>query len=156
MKYLKFQQDLLKAAEARDGWKYKPFNYPWFETDDKIYICPQGHFVVAILKIQFYLDKEQIFRNQLPINGKSFVNPDGLQTATDTHTTQKVSVFGKKMNLHKFTVGDEAVFIDEDKLKYFDLTDSTFKGTNRKSPIYIYEGKELVGMVFPVNHKEGE
>ena len=57
---MKFQQDLLKAADERDGWKHKLFNYPWFETDDKIFICPQGHYFIAILKVQFYMDKEKV------------------------------------------------------------------------------------------------
>ena len=50
---MKFQQDLLKAADERDGWKHKLFNYPWFETDDKIFICPQGHYFIAILKVKY-------------------------------------------------------------------------------------------------------
>ena len=150
---MKFQQDLLKAADERDGWKHKLFNYPWFETDDKIFICPQGHYFIAILKVQFYMDKEKVFKNITPINGKSFLNPDNLRMATDTHTIVVADVKAK-MKLHKFVIGDEVIFLDENNLKYFDLEDSTFKGTNRKNPIYIYENEELVGMVLPVNHKE--
>ena len=154
---MKFQQDLLKAADERDGWKHKFFNYPWFETDDKIFICPQGHYFIAILKVQFYMDKEKVFKNTTPLNGgKSFLNPDNLQMATDTHTIVMADKTKAKMKLHKFVIGDEAIFLDENNLKYFDLEDSTFKGTNRKNPIYIYENEELVGMVLPVNHKEEE
>ena len=154
---MKFQQDLLKAADERDGYKHKLFNYPWFETDDKIFICPQGHYFIAILKVQFYMDKEKVFKNTTPLNGgKSFLNPDNLQMATDTHTIVMVDKNKAKMKLHKFVIGDEVIFLDENNLKYFDLEDSTFKGTNRKNPIYIYENEELVGMVLPVNHKEEE
>ena len=74
--------------------------------------------------------------------------------ATDTHTIVMVDKNKAKMKLHKFVIGDEVIFLDENNLKYFDLEDSTFKGTNRKNPIYIYENEELVGMVLPVNHKE--
>ena len=151
---MKFQQDLLKAADERDGYKHKFFNYPWFETDDKIFICPQGYYFIAILKVQFYMDKEKVFKNITPINGKSFLNPDNLQMATDTHTIVVADVKAK-MKLHKFVIGDEVIFLDENNLKYFDLEDSTFKGTNRKNPIYIYENEEMVGMVLPVNYKEG-
>ena len=154
---MKFQQDLLKAADERDGYNHKLFNYPWFETDDKIFICPQGHYFIAILKVQFYMDKEKVFKNTTPLNGgKSFLNPDNLQMATDTHTIVMVDKNKAKMKLHKFVIGDEVIFLDENNLKYFDLEDSTFKGTNRKNPIYIYENEELVGMVLPVNHKEEE
>ena len=154
MKYIKFQQDLLKAVDERDGWKHKLFNYLWFETDDKIFICPKGHYIIAILKDQFYMDKEKVFKNITPFNGKSFLNSDNLQMATDTHTIV-VSDVKAKMKLHKFVIDDEVIYLDENNLKYFDLEDSTFKGTNRKNPIYIYENEELVGMVFPVMHKDG-
>lgn len=158
MKYMKFQQDLLKAADERDSYKHKFFNYPWFETDDKIFICPQGHYFIAILKVQFYMDKEKVFKNITPNNNyeKSFLNPDNLQMATDTHTIVMVDKTKAKMKLHKFVIGDEVIFLDEKLLKYFDLEDSTFKGTNGKSPIYIYENEELVGMVLPVIYKEEE
>lgn len=145
----------MKAAEARDAWKHKPFSYPWFEDEHRIFICPQGHYFVVIPKILFYLDKDKIF-NTTPINGKTLLNQDNLEVATDTHIIQEAKVFDKKMKLHKFTVSDETVFLDNDKLKYFDLEYSTFKGTNRKSPIYIYENEALVGMVLPVNYTEGE
>lgn len=153
MKYLKIQQDLLKAVEARET-KGKSFIYPYFETNDKIFICPEGHFFVAIPKFRFYLDKKMVFKEQSPVNGEKVINADGLQTAIDTHTTQSINVYSEKMKLHKFTIGDEAVFVNEVRLKYFDLKNSTFKGTNRKSPIYIYEDEELVGIVLAVNHKE--
>lgn len=152
MKYLKFQQDLLKAAEARDGWKRKPFHYPWFENEHSIFICPQGHYFVSIPRSLFYLDKDKVL-NTPPFDGKSFLKDyDDLELVTDAHVTQDVD----KMKLHKFAIGNESVLLDEDNLKYFDLSHSTFRGTNRKSPIYIYEYEALVGMVLPVNHKEGE
>lgn len=153
MKYMKFQQDLLKAADARD-WRNKAFNYPWFETEDKIIICPEGHYIMAIWKGLFYLDKEKIFKGKAPFNGEYLINPDNLETAVDTHST--VTLTGLKKCLHKFTVGEESVFLDENNLKYFDLNSSTFKGTNRKSPIYIYENEEMVGAVLPVNYMEAE
>ena len=158
MKYIKFQQNLLKAIDARDGWKHKPFNYFYFETDDKICICPQGHYFVMTPKVQFYLDKEKVFKNIAPFkNVKCYLNPDDLQVAIDTHTIKNdVTVIKNKLNLHKFVIGDESIFVDESKLKYFELENSTFKGTNRKNPIFIYEDEEQVGMVLPVNYKEGE
>lgn len=153
MKYLKIQQDLLKAVEARDQ-KHKPFNYPWFEMDESIFICPGGHYIVRIPCVFWYLDKDKIF-NTPPINGKSFIeNFYDLDEATDTHITQDVIADDNKKKLHMFTVGDESVLLDEVNLKYFDLADSQFRGTNRRNPIYIYEDETLVGMVLSVIHNE--
>lgn len=152
MKYLKFQQDLLKDADARDC-KNKFFNYPWFEDEHRIFICPQGYYFVVIPKFSFYLDKDKVL-NTTPINGKSLLKDyDDLEMAIDTHIIRNID---EKMKLHKFTIDNESVFLDENKLKYFDLAHSTFRGINRISPIYIYENKVLVGMVLPVNYKEGE
>ena len=67
MKYLKVQQNLLKMADARDGWKHTPCQICWCETDDKIWVS-DSHFVTGIPKSQFYLDKEKIFNN-MPTEG---------------------------------------------------------------------------------------
>lgn len=151
MRYLKFQQDLLKAADARD-YKNKTFRYPWFEDDTTFYICPQGHYFVAIPKTRFYLDILRIFKDLPSLQtGMNYLNQDGLKDATDDRTT----ISACDLKLHQFSVDGQHVYLDEENLKYFELSKSTFKGTSKKNPIYIYEGCVLVGMVLPVNHKEG-
>ena len=55
-----------------------------------------------------------------------------------------------KKILRVFSNGNENIYVDESLIKYFDLENSTFKGRNRKSPIYIYEDEVMVGVVLPV------
>ena len=154
MKYLKIQWDLLKAADARDC-KGKRFDFPWFETDDKIFVCSQGHYFIAIPKCMFYLDKERVFDRKPYQNGEKFLDVDNLSLAYNTHTLIEGEVRGKKTKFHKFAIGEESVYLDENNLKYFDLEDSTYKGMDKKTPIYIFELGELVGIVLPiVNVKE--
>lgn len=43
-------------------------------------------------------------------------------------------------------------WVDEKKLKMFSK-DCTFRIYNRKSPVFVYEDNELVGLVLPVNVK---
>lgn len=157
MKYFKFQQELLKAAEARDGWKHKPFDYPWFELNNQVGVCPGGHYIILIPDELFYLDRKRVFKSTT-VNGEHILKlkNDELKDATDTHSIIEYypSSNKKAAKLHKFVVDDETIYIDEDKLKYFDTDISTYKGSGRKNPLYVYEHSRLVGMILPVNYKE--
>lgn len=158
MKYLKFQQDLIKAAGDRDGWKHKPFNFPWFQTKNEVGVCPSANYVVLIPNDQLYIDVTKVFKSTT-INPTTILAQDNLKEAVDTKTSVEINNVHNKSKsvLRKFLVGDETVFLDERYLKYFDLEESTFKGSNRKSPIYVYEyGDVLVGLILPVNHTEKE
>lgn len=105
-----------------------------------------------VLKKLFYFDIRQLF-GKLPLNLKSVLTETNLNPIIDEKRTHHVDVDGKKMSVHEFKCGNDCVFIDESKLKYFDLNISTFKGTNRKSPVHIYEGDIKVGVVLPVIFK---
>ena len=156
MNYLKVQQNLLKAADARDGWKHKDFNIYYFITKDKVWMCPKGEWIIGIPKNQFYLDIDKIWKDINPIRGETFLKDTGdLKPAVDTNSIFQVSIFQKKMNLHKFMVDDKAIYVKEDRLKFFE-PDAHFEGTNGRSPLYVYEGNELVGLILPVNYKEGD
>ena len=63
--------------------------------------------------------------------------------------TDDKKVAGNK-TLRVFRKDDENIYIDESLIKYFDLKNSTFKGYNSKSPIYIYEDYNMVGLVLPI------
>ena len=153
MNYLKVQQNLLKAADARDGWKHKDFNSYYFITEDKVWMCPkEGKWMIGIPKNQFYLDIDKIWKDVKPIQGETFLKDTGdLKPAVDTNSIVQVM---KKMNLHKFVVDNEAIYIQEEYLKFFD-PDAHFKGTKHNAPLHVYENGELVGLICPVNYKEG-
>lgn len=155
MKYLKVQQDLLKIAVARDDWKHRPFNCPWFQYKGKVWVCFDAVICLGIPHGQFYLDREQVFKDAVPFDGgKNIIdmNTDTME-ALDTKTVRDVVINRKKMKLHEFTVGDATVHINDELLnKYFELEISRFTGTKRNSPIYVWEGDDLVGVVFPVNY----
>ena len=77
---------------------------------------------------------------------KNFMNDDLCENVTLTDDKKVVD----KKTLRVFSKGDENIYVDESLMKYFDLENSTFKGRNRKSPIYIYEDYNMVGLVLPV------
>ena len=76
---------------------------------------------------------------------KCFINDDKY---TSVMLMDDKKVVGKK-TLRVFSNGNENIYVDEYLIKYFDLEKSTFKGRNRKSPIYIYEDDNMVGVVLP-------
>ena len=80
---------------------------------------------------------------------KNIINDNLYENVT---LTDDKKVAGKK-TLRVFNKGDENIYIDETLIKYFDLENSSFKGHNSKSPVYIYEYEVMVGLVLPVNVK---
>ena len=158
MNYIRVQQNLLKMADARDGWKHKSCNLPWFETNDRIWAVPDGIMCVGILKSQFYLDKDKIFKNVQPWSkGEQMIKyGQDADEAIDMHTIINAVIENKKYVLHKFVTKDEPIYVSENLLKDFELHLSHFTGTNTKTPLYVWEGDEIVGTVFPVNYKGGE
>ena len=156
MKYLKIQQDLLKMADARDGWKHRPFNVPWFQHSEKVWVCFDAVICLGIPHKKFYLNREMIFDGSIPFEGGKGIIDMSSETkdAEDTKMVMDRIVQGKKMKLHKFRVDDTDIFIDENLMKYFDEDVTKFTGTSSKRPLYVWEGDDLVGVVFPVNHSE--
>lgn len=155
MNYLKVQQNLLKAADARDGWKRKDFYVAYSVMDDRVWVCPEGYWMMGIPKNQFYLDVDKIWKNVKPIPGETLLKDTGdLKPAVDTKSIVQVTTCKKKVNLHKFVVDNEAIYVQEEYLKFFD-PDAHFEGTKHNAPLHVYENGELVGLILPVNHKEG-
>ena len=116
-------------------------------NDNRLYIIP---------KKECGVDLTNINNNNVKIMPEStlkiFINDNQFENVTLTYDKKEVD----KKTLRVFNKGDENIYIDESLIKYFDLENSSFKGKNRKSPIYIYENYNLVGLVLPVVLKENE
>lgn len=152
MKYLKIQNDLMKKAFARDDYKHKSFRCSWgVDSDDEVWVFPDGLYGVRLSCPFCYIDPLSVFNTpQIPINKII----DDSKAVDAVHTNR--IVVDNERNLHIFEVGKEKVYVNEKLMKYFDLDESTFKGTNRKAPIFIYENNTLVGLVLPANYTEKE
>ncbi len=159
--YLRFQQNLMKAAAARDDiFKKRLFQCPWFEYNDRIFACPEGLWMLGVPKSMFYLDMEKIFKDSPEFqSGKQFMS-DALNTEPliDTHIVMTKEVNGKKLKLHEFVLDKpdaSKIYVNDDFLKDFDLNISHFTGYNRRSLVYIWENDQIVGGIMPVNTVEG-
>lgn len=151
MNYLKIQQNLLKAVDA----KHKSFNTYYCVTEDKVWVIHEGVLMMGIPKNLFYLDVDKIWKDIQPFKIETlFKDTWNLKSAVDTNTTIQVTEFKKKLNLHKFVVDGEEVYIQEKYLEFFD-PDARFEGRNSKAPLYVYENDEFVGLILPWMKKNG-
>ena len=102
-------------------------------------IVGNGNRLYIIPKKKCGVDLTNIDSNNVKImqesSLKNFMNDDLCENITLTDDKKVVD----KKTLRVFSNGDENIYVDESLIKYFDLENSTFKGRNRKSPIYIYE-----------------
>ena len=108
---------------------------------NRLYIIPKKECGVDLTNI----DGNNVKIIQEP-SLKRLMNDNLYENITVTDDKKVVD----KKTLRVFSNGDENIYVDESLIKYFDLEKSTFKGRNRKSPIYIYEDYNIVGVVSPV------
>ena len=113
-------------------------------------VIGNGNRLYIIPKKECGVDLTNIDSNNVKImqesSLKNFMNDDLCENVT---LTNDIKVADKK-TLRVFSNGNENIYVDESLIKYFELKNSTFKGHNSKSPIYIYEYEVLVGLVMPV------
>ena len=114
-------------------------------------IIGNGNRLYIIPKKECGVDLTNIDSNNVKImqesSLKNLINDNLYENVT---LTDDKIVVDKKI-LRVFSNCEENIYVDESLIKYFDLENSTFKGKNRKSPIYIYEHYNMVGLVLPVN-----
>lgn len=155
----KLQMEVLKKAAKLDGSGIpvsRPrgkFPYMYGYTDSGDLVIVTDHYACIIYKSFVYIDTKTVFRGLNP------VSTNAINRMTDDDKTKPAVLTS---DLHKagdiltnvFEVdGGERVYVDTKLLKPFnDLKiPLTFKGSSRKSPIFVYDedGSEL-GLVLPV------
>ena len=146
MNYIKLQQDLLK-----DFLKEKIKRCMFFEEDGYVHILPDGIVVYRIPKCCWLLDGEWIKKNfPSSLTLKKLYNENDCRPAVAT------GAYKKNDDRTLMVIENEhfTVYIDKVFMKYF--KDPTFMVKNNVSPVGVYEGKELVGVVCPAKVKVKE
>lgn len=150
MDYIKIQEKMLKDAYERDT-KLKKFSYRYGETDEIIGITPDGYIMYFIPKKMLYINTEMIFKEIAPVKLNCFI--DSQKDQKDVIMTNQIEITDNKVRVRLFKTveSSENIWIDEKLLKYFDLKRSSFKGMNGRSPLFVYEYENLVGIILPVS-----
>ena len=153
MNYEKIQNKVLKSAFKRDA-ELKPFRFKWGMYDDSVVIINEtasGLFIIP--KNRFYLDIQQVFGCAEPVPVEKIINKSEVKDIilTDTFINTDNGMLGVFKQLNN----DEPIYYDSKLLKeYGKLTNPHYKGTDAKSPILIYEGEDMVGLILPVRRKK--
>lgn len=154
MDFTKIQSDVLKAAFNEKANSY--FYGTCENYTGKYHIISDGHMIVFIPEIFYYLNDEKVFHNKMPWTGAN----EFLKYADDAKriklTSELKMIPGSKNPLMIFkTETEEKIYIDTALYKLFEKAPAlTYKGTNAKSPIYIYSNDNIIGCVLPVYVKE--
>lgn len=153
MNYCKLQTEILKALDKDKMINGRfPYMYGFYEKlSEKFVIITDGYVLYLVPEEKFYLNLDKCFKTP-PLTGIDNMIK-GSDEAVDTYTEGLIKPVEKKNKVQIFNNRIDDIWIDVNNLKLFDLKNSAFKGSDKKSPLYIYEGEELVGFVLPVNHK---
>lgn len=159
MKSLKLQQDILKACDRR--WKQPvTMTFMYTETEESVIVLVNNYYTMVVPKDDLWLDMKSIFGTAggrvdsvvKLIEKAQQVN----EPLTDPHITEEDFQNGKLIKVKRFELGSEQIFVNEALLKYLDLSETTFTGSNSKSAVLAYEGGKLVGLFMPVNRRKKE
>ena len=141
MKYIKIQQDMLKAIEKGN---YIDYRISVSETDTAILFDHGTAFVVMPNKLYCLNRDLTCFSN---FDYKSLVDFSGERGAVTPE--QRVLIFnGKQRTYIKIHSANREEWVDKQLLRYFD--NPQFEMSDKQySPIKVYEGKIIVGIVCP-------
>lgn len=131
----------------------RTFPYNYGETESAIGVIVESKYIIFVMKKYFYLDLSKTFGDQTPIKDtlKLARGYNDAFPATDTGVTRTLED-NRKIKI--FSTKKDDIWIDEKNFKYFDLDQVHFKGTDKKSPLYVFDNvfHDLVGVILPVNH----
>ena len=142
MNIAKIQTDILKDALNKKGFK-------WFiELDGSEVVVSNNHQMYVINADDFILDVNKLIGAGVKTMTTAKNLLDGYKNAEPLTKTPIKRVIGKYVCI-ELKLGEESIYVDESLLKNYDKS-IEFEGTGAKTPVYIYEGEILVGLVLPV------
>lgn len=151
MNYIKIQNDILKAKDKYDI-SVKRFPYMYGCYDNNVGIVDDGKSIYLIPDKLFYLDKDKIFNS---------VSSNIVEKMVKSELDTQSLIFTGNIRSLKDCKIDVAILKDDKNneiafnIKYLKniglkANECTFKGTNYKSPIYVYEYDRLAAIIMPV------
>lgn len=154
MNYLKLQTDILKALDKEKTRNIvSQYRYALCSTADdiKYVIIFNKYSAIYIRSDLFFLDLDKVSSSPVTLKNNFFNEDNTIPTVTEGLT---MPLQGTKKRLQIFNNANCEIAVDVDLLKYFDLENATFRASNEKSPVFIYENYILVGVVLPVVRKK--
>ena len=151
MNYIKIQNDILRAKDKCNiSGKRFPYMYGYY--DNNVGIVDDEKALYLIPDKLFYLDKDKIFNSVLSNIVEKMVKSElDIQSLIFTDNIRSLKGCKIDVAILKDDKNNEIAF----NIKYLKniglkANECTFKGTNYKSPIYVYEYDKLVAIIMPV------
>ena len=155
MNYLKIQTDILKAL-CKDNVHKVLQRVAKSEDGNKIYIICNSHFYI-LEKDFFFLDYEMVVDKVGELQHNTIQNIlKGADKSEDGYKTdQLIHIEAIKGNGVFLKSENHEVVINEKLLNNFDKN-CTFQLSGELSPVYIYEGYVLAGVILPIARNKEE
>lgn len=116
------------------------------EDEKFIYWMPDGYRIFKIPQKDFLIDLKKALPNKMPLNNPNkFLNDIESEVAIKTNEIKAID----KGQVIKIKGEKSHAWINIKYLKEFN-SDCTFKIINQKSPLFVYENEEIVGVILPV------
>ena len=158
MNYLKVQTDILKAVCKGNAHKVLRFVAKSLDGNEIYLICGENasHFYI-LEKENFFLDYEKLVDEVGEVQSHTIQNIlKGIdKTELGYRTDQLIYIENIKGNGVILKSEKYEVIVNEKLLKNFDKN-CTFYLSGDLSPVYIYEGVVLTGVVLPIARKRGQ
>ena len=156
MNYLKVQTDILKAVCKGNAHKVLRFVAKSLDGNEIYLICGDmgSHFYILEKEI-FFLDYEKLVDEVGEVQSHTIQNIlKGIDKAEEGYRTDQL-IYIKNIKGNGVILKSEKyeVVVNEKLLKNFDKN-CTFHLSGDLSPVYIYEGYVLAGVVLPIARKE--
>lgn len=154
MNYIKIQQEILKAVcndKTKNDWRFVAGLH-----NGRVWVVYKGYAMYAIPDIFWYLDTDKIIDKcnlSLPLSEKIVESHKRhFESAVNCKYTGTIIYQKLELNVYKSS-DDKEVHIDPALVKYLDKHYYyEYRMIDRRNPLYIVDGGELVACIMPVNH----
>lgn len=156
MDFSKIQTDLIKAATKDNRLIDYRYGVGTIDGAERVVIISNENTAFFIPKPLYYLDNEKLFGGKPPLDIAKTCLFKEADAERLTLSNELEVIPGTKDTLQVFRNGDEKIFVSKKLLDAFKTTvEINFKGSDFKSPVFIYSYSYLVGLVLPVNRRGG-
>lgn len=157
MDYTKIQQDVIKMCLEGKMYKYH-YGITTIDDEERVTLILDGNVAIFIPKPFYLLNNDAIFKDSIPLSEgtlSGFVKM--ARDAENITPTARLETYELKRTIRAFENDGEDIWVDTKLLDMFkSAVEINYKGTTKKSPVFIYCYNDLIGMIMPVVKKEEE
>lgn len=155
MYFGKIQKEILmKAVDREAKLRNFPYRYCEYTHYDNESVCITNKNATALYVIpkdKVYLNMEKCFREEDKTNFNTLL--DKAWYSDDITLTNEVRKVGK-VSLAVFEYNGTKLYVDEKLLSTFPCQNPIYKKNGERSPVFIFEGDDLIGAVSTFKIKE--